>query len=84
MALRIRASGLFFSDSEQALANLRRATGAGAESQFVAWRSATKNRFVTTAERGAAAPLPNIPARQRDASGQFTFADQRPRRGILD
>ena len=31
---------------------------------------------MTTAERAAAAFLPNVPARQPDAPGQFAFADR--------
>jgi SAM-dependent methyltransferase len=68
---------MFFEDPIRAFANLRRAATDDAEFRFVAWRSAAENPFMTTAERAAAPLLPNIPARQSDAPGQFAFADQR-------
>jgi len=67
---------MFFDDFVGAFANLRRAAQDGARLRFVAWRSAAENPFMTTAERAAAPLLPNIPARQPDAPGQFAFADQ--------
>lgn len=39
---------------------------------------------MTTAERAAAALLPNIPAREPDAPGQFAFADRRSVYQILE
>ena len=75
---------MFFEDPIQAFANLRRAANRGAALRFVAWRSAAENPFMTTAERAAAPLLPNIPARQPDAPGQFAFADQNRVRGILE
>jgi SAM-dependent methyltransferase len=68
---------MFFDDSVRAFANLRRAATDHAELRFVAWRSAAENPFMTTAERAAAALLPNLPARQPDAPGQFALADRR-------
>jgi hypothetical protein len=67
---------MFFGDSVGAFANLRRAASDDGELRFIAWRSAAENPFMTTAERAAAPLLPNIPARQPDAPGQFAFADQ--------
>jgi len=67
---------MFFDDAVQAFTNLRLAARDGAELLFVAWRGAAENPFMTTAERAAVQFLPNIPARQPDAPGQFAFADQ--------
>jgi SAM-dependent methyltransferase len=67
---------MFFNDFVAAFANLRRAVIDGGQLRFIAWRSADENPFMTTAERAAAALLPNIPARQPDAPGQFAFADR--------
>lgn len=66
---------MFFEDSIRAFANLRHAAAENAELRFVAWRSAAENPFMTTAERAAAPLLPNLPARQTDAPGQFAFAN---------
>jgi ubiquinone/menaquinone biosynthesis C-methylase UbiE len=67
---------MFFDDFVRAFANLRRAAKDDAELRFIAWRSPSENPFMTTAERAAAPLLPNLPARQPDAPGQFAFADQ--------
>lgn len=75
---------MFFENSVAAFANLRRAARYGAELRFVAWRSAADNPFMTTAERAAAPLLPNLPARQPDAPGQFAFADADKVRRILE
>jgi SAM-dependent methyltransferase len=75
---------MFFDDPVRAFANLRGAVTDDAELRFVAWRSAAENPFMTTAERAAAALLPNIPARQADAPGQFAFADRRRVHNILN
>jgi ubiquinone/menaquinone biosynthesis C-methylase UbiE len=75
---------MFFADSVQAFANLRRAAREDAGLAFIAWRSAGENPFMTTAERAAKPLLPNIPARQSDAPGQFAFADQQRVRRILE
>ena len=69
---------MFFSDPTQAFANLHRAATRDATLRCIAWRSGADNPFMTTAERAAAPLLPNLPARQPDAPGQFAFAnDQR-------
>jgi ubiquinone/menaquinone biosynthesis C-methylase UbiE len=75
---------MFFDDSVRAFANLRRAARHAAELRFVAWRSAAENPFMTTAERAAAPLLPNLPARQPEAPGQFAFADRRRVSSILE
>jgi ubiquinone/menaquinone biosynthesis C-methylase UbiE len=75
---------MFFDDSVRAFANLRRAARHAAEFRFVAWRSAAENPFMTTAERAAAPLLPNLPARQPEAPGQFAFADRRRVSSILE
>lgn len=75
---------MFFDDSVQAFANLRRAAKDDAELRFVAWRSPSENPFMTTAERAAAPLLPNLPARRPDAPGQFAFADSRRVYRILE
>ncbi len=75
---------MFFDDFVQAFTNLGRAAAAGASLRFLAWRSAADNPFMTTAERAAAPLLPNLPARQPDAPGQFAFADQRRVHRILE
>jgi SAM-dependent methyltransferase len=66
---------MFFDDSVQAFANLHRAARSDAELRFVAWRGATENPFMTTAERAAAPLLPDLPARRPDAPGQFGLED---------
>jgi SAM-dependent methyltransferase len=75
---------MFFDDPVQAFINLRRAAAHRAELTVVVWRSAAENPFMTTAERAAAPLLPDLPARQPDAPGQFAFADQRRVARILD
>lgn len=67
---------MFFNDPVRAFANLRRAAKRGARLRFVAWRRAAENPFMTTAESVAAPLLPNLPARDPDAPGQFAFGDQ--------
>lgn len=67
---------MFFDDPVLAFANLRRAARDDAELRFIAWRSAAENPFMTTAERAAAPLLPNIPTREPEAPGQFSFADR--------
>lgn len=64
---------MFFDEPVQAFANLKRAAEQGARLQFVAWRSAADNPFMTTAERVAAPLLPSLPARREDQPGQFAF-----------
>lgn len=75
---------MFFDDSVRAFANLRRAARDGAELRFIAWRSAEANPFMIAAERAAAPLLPDIPAREFDAPGQFAFADRERILGILE
>ena len=67
---------MFFDDPIRAFANLRRAARDNGELQLIVWRGAGDNPFMTTAERAAARLLPNIPARDPDAPGQFAFADR--------
>jgi SAM-dependent methyltransferase len=74
---------MFFDDAVQAFANLRRAATSGAQLHIQAWRSPAENEFMTTAERTAAPLLPNFPARDPDAPGQFAFAKPDRVRRIL-
>ena len=74
---------MFFDDSIRAFENLRHAAADSAELRFIAWRSPAENPFMTTAERAAAPLLPDLPARQPDAPGQFAFADRRRIHSIL-
>lgn len=67
---------MFFDDSVQAFANLRRAASREAELRFIAWRSPEENAFMTTVERAAGPLLPNLPVRRANAPGQFAFADR--------
>ncbi|NOK15982.1 class I SAM-dependent methyltransferase [Corallococcus carmarthensis] len=75
---------MFFDDSVQAFANLRRAARDDAGLLFIAWRSPAENPFMTTAERAAAPLMPNLPARRPDAPGQFAFADSHRVHRILE
>lgn len=75
---------MFFEDPVAAFANLRRAARDDAELRFVAWRSASENPFMTTAERAAAPLLPNLPTRRAGAPGQFAFAEQQRIFSILE
>jgi SAM-dependent methyltransferase len=74
---------MFFADPIRAFANLRRAATDGARLQYIAWRSAEENPFMTAAERVAAPILPNLPPRRADGPGQFAFADPDHVEGIL-
>jgi SAM-dependent methyltransferase len=74
---------MFFEDFVAAFENLRRAAKAQAELRVIAWRGASENSFMTTAERAAAPLLPNFPARNEDAPGQFAFGDRHRVYGIL-
>jgi SAM-dependent methyltransferase len=67
---------MFFEDSVEAFANLRRAAKDGAELRLLVWRSPAENAFMTTAEHAAAPLLPDIPPRDPNAPGQFAFADR--------
>ena len=75
---------MFFSEPVRAFENLRRAARDGADLCCIVWRSPGENRFMTTAERAAAPMLPNIPARDPNAPGQFALADPNRVRGILE
>ena len=75
---------MFFEDPVRAFANLRHAATSDASLRFVAWRSPAENPFMAAAERAAAPLLPNLPARQPDAPGQFAFADGERVRRILE
>jgi len=79
-----RFGTMFFTDPVAAFANLRRAGGADATLCSIVWRSPEENPFMTTAERAAAALLPNLQPRRADAPGQFGLADARRVRAILD
>jgi SAM-dependent methyltransferase len=67
---------MFFDDPVAAFANLRCAARPGATMQFLAWRSAAENPFMTTAERAAAPLLPQLPPRRPGGPGQFAFAER--------
>ncbi|MFD5639858.1 class I SAM-dependent methyltransferase [Streptomyces sp. NPDC127077] len=75
---------MFFSDPVRAFANLRRAAKDGAVLRFVVWRDIAENPFMTTAERAAAPLLPDLPARDPDAPGQFALADADRVRRLLE
>jgi SAM-dependent methyltransferase len=75
---------MFFDDCIRAFANLRQAIRDGGVLQFITWRSAAENAFMTTAERAAAPFLPNIPPRLPDAPGQFALASASRIRQILE
>lgn len=67
---------MFFDDPVQAFQNLRKAAKAGTGRLYLqAWRGVAENPFMSTAERAAAGLLPQLPARQPGAPGQFAFAD---------
>ena len=83
-AILSRFGVMFFHDASQAFANLRHAAAADAHLFFVAWRSAAENPFMTTAERAAAPLLPDLPAREPDKPGQFSFADQNRVHALLE
>src|SRR5262249_54018351 len=75
---------MFFEDPEVAFANLRRATRDSGKLAFVAWRSPAENPFMIAARRAAEPLLPNMPAADPNAPGQFAFADGERVRGILE
>jgi len=74
---------MFFDDPAAAFANLRRAARPDARLAVVAWRGVAENPFMATAEQAAAPLLPELPARDPAAPGQFAFADPQRVRGIL-
>ncbi|MGN2241884.1 class I SAM-dependent methyltransferase [Frateuria sp. GZRR33] len=75
---------MFFADPVRAFENLRRAAAAGAALNFVAWRSAADNPFMTAAERAAAPWLPSPAGHQPGGPGQFAFGDGTRVRQILE
>jgi ubiquinone/menaquinone biosynthesis C-methylase UbiE len=75
---------MFFADTGQAMANLRRAASSGGALRLLAWRSPEDNLFMTTAERAAAPLLPTLPQRIPNNVGQFAFADAERVRRILE
>jgi len=75
---------MFFADPVQAFARLRQAARSSATLTFIAWRSATENPFMTTAETAAAPLLPDLPPRRTGGPGQFAFADAAHVRRLLD
>lgn len=74
---------MFFDDPVAAFANLKRASRPGAGLAVIAWRGAGENPFMTAAEQAAAPLLPELPARDPVAPGQFAFADADRVREIL-
>jgi SAM-dependent methyltransferase len=74
---------MFFDDPVRAFGNLRHAARQNAQLRFVAWRGAADNPFMTTAERAAAPLLPDLPARQPGAPGQFAFGDRQRIASVL-
>jgi SAM-dependent methyltransferase len=74
---------MFFDDPVAAFANLRRASRTDASLACIAWRGRQDNPFMTAAERAAAPLLPELPARDPAAPGQFAFADPGRVEGIL-
>ena len=75
---------MFFDSPVQAFENLRQAARGGAVLRALAWHSPAETPFMTTAERAAAPLLPNMPARQPGAPGQFAFADRERVSSILE
>lgn len=75
---------MFFDDFVGAYRNLRHAAKEGADLRFVVWRSAEENAFMTAAERAAAPLVPDLPARQPDAPGQFGLASAGRTRRLLE
>ena len=74
---------MFFEDPVAAFANLRGALRPGGQLRAAAFRAASENPFMTTAERAAAPLLPDLPPRRPDAPGQFAFANRERVQGIL-
>jgi hypothetical protein len=79
-----RFGTMFFDDSVHAFANLRRAATSGARLHTIVWRSPADNPFMVAAEKAAAPFLPQMPARNPDAPGQFAFADRNRVYSILE
>lgn len=66
---------MFFEDPPRAFANFRRAARLNANLRLVAWRGASQNPFMTTAQRAAAPLLPDLPLPKPNGPGQFAFGD---------
>jgi ubiquinone/menaquinone biosynthesis C-methylase UbiE len=79
-----RFGTMFFDDSVHAFANLRRAATSGARLHTIVWRSPADNPFMIAAEKAAAPFLPQMPARNPDAPGQFALADRNRVYSILE
>lgn len=82
-AILSRFGVMFFDDPVEAFANIRRAAKPIGSLDFIAWRSADENPFMTTAERAARPLLPTLPPRKPGVPGQFAFADADRVRQIL-
>lgn len=75
---------MFFPDPVRAFTNLRRAAKENAVLRFLVWRDIAENPFMTTAERAAAPLMPDLPARDPDAPGQFALSDAGKVRRLLE
>lgn len=76
---------MFFDRPTTAFGNIRRALRPNGKLAFAAWRSPAENPFMTTAARAAGPLLPDLPAPDPDAPGQFAFAEaDRVRRILVD
>lgn len=75
---------MFFSDPAEAFSRLRQAMRRDGEMHCIVWRGPQENPFMTAAERAAAPLLPDLPARSPGGPGQFSFADPRRARQVLE
>jgi SAM-dependent methyltransferase len=74
---------MFFEDPVAAFANVRAALLPGGGLRAIAFRAASENPFMTTAERAAGPLLSDVAPRRPDAPGQFAFANGGRVRSIL-
>jgi len=74
---------MFFEDPVRAFQNLRRAASKEATALFFSWRSPKETPFMTTAGR-AAKSIVTLPQQDRNAPGQFAFADPQRVESILE
>lgn len=74
---------MFFSDSDAAFANLRRATREGGVMVLVCWRRAEDNPLASLPAEAAAPLLPEPPQVTTEGPGRFAFRDPDHVRGIL-
>ncbi|WP_310542368.1 class I SAM-dependent methyltransferase [Phenylobacterium sp.] len=74
---------MFFSDSNAAFANLRRALKPGAKLAFACWRSPADNPLAGAPVEAAAPFLPPMPQADPDAPGRWAFAKPERVQGIL-